>query len=264
MATAALILGITGLILSPFIIGMLIGIVGIILGVVALQRPIRRGFAVAGIITGVISLPVGVFAGLIVLLMPSLGAARMAARETVTMTNMRGIVMAVQMYGVEYGNELPAHLAQLVPVGPTTHSSHLGTYGDTAKWSRDARRNTPPYTPVPGLNLKDRMAEMDAHCDFYYAGAGAIFNRIPHPSSFILLYDHPGAGRRRVVVFADGHVEAIVPGAAVERIADQANRDRAVLKLPPLPRDLSGPPVSAGTLPAGTRASTGLRPESEK
>ena len=82
MAVSALTLGIIGLILSPVIIGVFLGIVAIILGILALRQPGRRGSAIVGIVTGVATLPVAVIAALLLALVPALGRARTAARET--------------------------------------------------------------------------------------------------------------------------------------------------------------------------------------
>lgn len=65
LGTAALVLGITGLALSIFVVGAVFGILAIILGFVGRSRARRReasngGAALAGIITGVLSVIVAV------------------------------------------------------------------------------------------------------------------------------------------------------------------------------------------------------------
>lgn len=60
MGTAALVLGILGILLSIFLVGGLLGVLAIILGVVGLGRARRgeannRGVAIGGIVTGVIA-----------------------------------------------------------------------------------------------------------------------------------------------------------------------------------------------------------------
>jgi hypothetical protein len=60
MALVAFVLGIIGLMTSIVVVGALLGIVGIILGLLALRKPARRGFAITGIITGALSIPLAV------------------------------------------------------------------------------------------------------------------------------------------------------------------------------------------------------------
>ena len=165
--------------------------------------------------------------------------------------SLRNIAMAVEMFRAEYVT-YPKHLAYVAPNG-SGGASYLGTTSDLSRVLKDPRLNTPPYEYAPGADIETRMAEIDAHCDFYYAGAGVEIRRVRNPSSFILLYDHAGAGRKRIVVFADGHVESIPASTPLDRIVDETNRDRAAQKLPPLPRDLSGPPATAGPSTAGSR-----------
>ncbi len=67
MGTAALVLGIIGLVLALVVLGGLLGIVAVILGIVALGRVRRgeannRGVAIAGIVTGALAI---VLAGVI-------------------------------------------------------------------------------------------------------------------------------------------------------------------------------------------------------
>jgi Domain of unknown function (DUF4190) len=68
MGTAALILGVIGLVLAVVVIGGLLGLVAVVLGIVGLGRARRgeatnRGVAVAGIVTGALAV---VLAGIIV------------------------------------------------------------------------------------------------------------------------------------------------------------------------------------------------------
>ena len=68
MGTAALVLGIVGLVLSFFLIGGLLGLVAVILGIVGLRRVRRgeannRGVAIAGIVTGALAILVAVVVG---------------------------------------------------------------------------------------------------------------------------------------------------------------------------------------------------------
>lgn len=68
LSVLALVLGIIGLVLSFFFIGLLPAIAGVILGHLALKRePHARGMAIAGLVTGYVGIAISVLWGLIVL-----------------------------------------------------------------------------------------------------------------------------------------------------------------------------------------------------
>lgn len=118
MSIAALITGILGIV-PP------IGIVGIILGVIAMRRakaePSRyggEGMAVGGIIAGsVTTLMVCVIGGLVAILLPALGQARQVARHVHAQTNLSQIGMAIAMYASDHKDAFPPQewKAALVP-----------------------------------------------------------------------------------------------------------------------------------------------------
>lgn len=99
MAIGALVCGILGIVTCVFPIG----IVGIILGIIALNRasgqPQRyggKGLAIGGIVVGgcsLVSTPM-----LIAMLLPSLGRARELSKQTVCMANLRGLGQACYIY----------------------------------------------------------------------------------------------------------------------------------------------------------------------
>ena len=69
MAVSSLVLGIIGLLLACLAFGAVFGIVAVILGVVALGRVRRgvnggKGLAIAGIVTGVLAVLIGIIAGI--------------------------------------------------------------------------------------------------------------------------------------------------------------------------------------------------------
>jgi hypothetical protein len=68
MGTAALVLGIVGLVLALIVVGGLPGLIAVVLGVVGLLRVRRgeannRGVAIAGIVTGALAIVVAVVVG---------------------------------------------------------------------------------------------------------------------------------------------------------------------------------------------------------
>ena len=58
IAVAAMVVGIAALLLSPVVMGGVLGVVALILGIVGVMRPGKKGQAVTGIITGTCALPV--------------------------------------------------------------------------------------------------------------------------------------------------------------------------------------------------------------
>ena len=66
LGTAALVLGIVGLVLAIPVIGLLPGIVAVVLGIIGVRRANRgeannRGVAIAGIVTGALAVVIAVF-----------------------------------------------------------------------------------------------------------------------------------------------------------------------------------------------------------
>ena len=109
MAISSLVLGI-----SSFLCWIFTGLPAIILGAIAL-RDIKRsgdelkgeGLAIAGIVTGSISMLIIIPAILIALLLPAIHAAREAARRNMSMNNMKQMVLAMYNHSEQQGT-LPA------------------------------------------------------------------------------------------------------------------------------------------------------------
>ncbi|MFH1417540.1 MAG: DUF4190 domain-containing protein [Planctomycetota bacterium] len=108
MAIGALVCGVLGVIGCPPI-----GIVGIILGIIALNRasahPARyggRGLAIAGICVGGAS--IFTTALLVSIFLPSLSRARELSKRTVCMANMRGLGQAMYIYAQDDPGTFPA------------------------------------------------------------------------------------------------------------------------------------------------------------
>lgn len=106
MAIAACILGVLGVLTACVGIGILLGIIALILGIVAMGQtgdppfPKKgKGLATTGLALGITSVIVGpIFALLIGILVPALGAARQTARQIQNSTQARGIQMGMVIY----------------------------------------------------------------------------------------------------------------------------------------------------------------------
>lgn len=107
LAIAALVLGILG-----FCTAGLTGLIGLILGIIALvQIGDKRhqlqgsGLAIAGITVSAVALPTMILAAIV---FPVFARARSKARETVCMNNVRQQVVAIQMYMQDHQNAFPS------------------------------------------------------------------------------------------------------------------------------------------------------------
>jgi prepilin-type processing-associated H-X9-DG protein len=183
LAIAALVCGIVGFIIP------LVGLVGLILGIVALatKRP-GKGMAIAGIVCGALS-PVMTCA----ILLPSLNRAREAANRIKCASNMRQIGLALKMYANDdvRNNAFPPDLVTLTKAGmlepdafvcPSSNDMVAGGTG----WESSMTPGSGfcSYIYVPGLT--DR------------ASADAILLYEP-------ITNHDGDGSN--VLFVDGRVE---------------------------------------------------------
>jgi prepilin-type processing-associated H-X9-DG protein len=122
MAVTALVLGIAGILCMP------LGIVGLILGIIAITQINKdprllagKGLAIAGIVTGALSTVLLVPALLIAILLPSLGKARELSNRSVCAANLRGIAQATIIYASDnmdsFPNLGPNRIAAQPPVG---------------------------------------------------------------------------------------------------------------------------------------------------
>ena len=114
LAIASLVLGIVG-----FCTGGIAGIVGVILGIVALVKASNepqvdrgRGFAIAGIVIGAVSLLSSLMVfPMIAVLLPSLSVARESAKRAICNQNLQAIDVSLRMYVEESGQEPPNLMA---------------------------------------------------------------------------------------------------------------------------------------------------------
>ena len=167
-------------------------------------------------------------AWLIAMILPSLGSSRERAREAQALVTMREILMSVNLYAIEYDNNLPPHLAAAV------------IWKGNSRMLRDPRTGRPPIVlPLPALkDWSTIAAAVDAQSDFGYLGAGLNLHDIAHESDTLLVYAKlPTRSGDRFVGFADGHSER-VPPAALPPLLEQLNKERKARELPPLPLTL--------------------------
>jgi hypothetical protein len=232
LAMVAMVLGIVAIVLSLVVVGGLLGIVALVLGIIAMNRPIRRGMAITGIVTGAVAMLMSVVVILFaVLLGPALSHARAAASDVRTMANLRQLGLGLLMYSNENRGLLPPSIA------------YVGRYVGSGAVLQDPRVHTQPTLLPAGSSWLSDPAAVESSFDFVYVGRGLQINRLRNVASFILMYDKPVAGHQRLVAFGDGHVERFPQASAqLTRVVQATNQTRTSLNLPPLPLDLSGPP----------------------
>jgi prepilin-type processing-associated H-X9-DG protein len=188
LAMASLVLGIVG-----FCTVGIAGIVGVILGIVALVKASNepqvdrgKGFAIAGIVTGAVSLlsSITVVPMMIAILLPSLSHSRELARRAVCGANLRSVEISLRSYAEEHGQE-PPDLTALVNEG----------------WIGSV--NCPVADPDTGQAIS------------YLWIRGVDCSDAANVVAYEPLQNHRGEGGN--VLFCDGHVE-FVPQADWEQV----------------------------------------------
>ena len=187
MAVAALVLGIGGMVTCLFPVG----IVGLILGIIALVRennePQRyggRGMAVGGIVTGGISiLLIPVMALMISVMLPSLSRARELAKRAVNSANLRGIGQAALIYANNNAEAFPPDLNTLLAKGLCAPQQMIDPSSGSVPPACD-------YYYVAGLTNADDPLWIVAYCDpTYHNGEGATVLFLDGHTKFI---EEPG------------------------------------------------------------------------
>lgn len=182
MAIAALVCGIAGIVTCIPIAG----IIGVVLGIIALvragNRPLEyggKGMAITGICTGSVSMII-VPALLISILLPSLSRARELAKRAVCHANMRGIGQSLMIYANRNGGEFPPNTQLLI----------------------DAGICTPKMFQCPSQGI-----DPEAGSDFQYIGGLNPRSR----ADWIVLYEDPANhnGEGGNLLYVDMHVEFI-------------------------------------------------------
>lgn len=139
--------------------------------------------------------------------LPALGKARANARRVVSLTNLRGIGVAMHMYVAEHGDTLPPDLSTLVEEGHISEDMLTSPVGD-------------------------RELD-DGESDYVYSYPGLRLAEISNHSEFVLVYERPENydGRGTNVLFADGHVERL----------DRWEFDQALRRTEEAVEDIKGP-----------------------
>lgn len=122
LAIASLSLSAAGLLTGCLGIGILLGLTGLILGIVALTRigkpqyPGRgKGLALAGTVLGGLAITLGPVALMMVaILLPALSAARQTAREMQTVSQARSIHQEMVFHAANHSNQMPEDIGLLL------------------------------------------------------------------------------------------------------------------------------------------------------
>lgn len=195
LAVGAMVCGIIGLLIFP------VGIVGIILGIAALNQrrsPAEpgKGQAVTGIVCGSLGVLLLLPALLISILLPSLSRAREAANRIKCASNMKQIGLALKMYANDdlRTSKFPPDLAHLV----TTQEIAVDSFICPASIDK-------PATGTTLGELKTELKHGSGCCSYIYV-PGFTDNA---SADVILLYEpltnHDGDGANFLML--DGHVE---------------------------------------------------------
>jgi len=122
-ATAAFVLGLCGFI--P-LLGMLLGLLAVVFGIIALARSVgcgRKGFAIAGIVIGAVTMIVQPIL-LVAVVTPAVQRASELANQAACMANLNGIGKAVAMYQAEDRNaRYPENIEALIERGLITRDA---------------------------------------------------------------------------------------------------------------------------------------------
>ena len=190
MAVASLVSGIIGMIACPPL-----GLVGVILGIIAVQRTVAdpqrhggRGMAIAGICTGavgIIILPL-----MISILLPSLSRAREMSKRLVCAANLKGLGTSMLIYAHEGSGELPEDWDLLVSEGEVSAQQFVCPSSGAAVGDLHAC-----YEYIPGQTTRDDPRNVVAY---------------DKPDN------HDGEGGN--VLFLDGHVDFIRPYSRIEEL----------------------------------------------
>ena len=182
LAIASFVLGMVGLVLC---FGPLAGIPGVILGILALGKIggsggelSGKGFAVAGIVTGSVSMLVPFLAVMAALLLPALARARQEARRMQCLSNLKQIGLACHMYAQENNGNFPERLSQLYPQyapGLNLFKCPTADYPVETKEDIDSEST---YVLVSGLKSTDRPETVLVHekVDSHHGDGGNVLH----------------------------------------------------------------------------------------
>ena len=162
LAIGAMVCGLVGLFMCP-----LSGIVGLIMGIIALVQANRepsqyggKGMAITGIVTGAISLLV-VPALLISIMLPSLARARELGKRVKCKTNFAQLENALDLYTANNDGAFPPNLDVLIETAGITPSSLECPSARTANYIYipGLPTNAPPDAPIFYEPIKNHGGE---------------------------------------------------------------------------------------------------------
>lgn len=204
MAIVSLGLGVLG-----FFTGGLGGLIGIILGSVAIVGITRsagrlggQGLAIGGIALSTVSLVVGLL--LLGIFLPSIGSPRQAAVNAMSMSSLRQVSVAASSYAIDYNDYLP-------------RSGDWVDLLDAYVQDVDALVSLPKSPGQGRAYAMNRLLDGLRYVDvsdpartvlFYEAQFGS-----PLAGGSELLPAQPRYGQGYVIMFVDGHVETVIPEA---------------------------------------------------
>jgi hypothetical protein len=139
----ALLLGIAALVLAPVVIGGLLGVAAAILAIVGLTRPQRKGLAIAGLVTGIVSLPIAFLAVFVwaALLIPMTTGRTERARQAQTEAELSNLKIALEIFETDLGRYpttegdciwRPMHATRFAPANLRFRAG-LGSLMDTGR-----------------------------------------------------------------------------------------------------------------------------------
>lgn len=221
LAIASLILGILGFLTGCIVIGGLFGVIGLILGIIALTQigkpacPAKgKGLAITGMVLSCLSLAMAMVAPLMIgILLPALGSARHTARLMQTGTQLRGIHQACQIWASQNNDSFPPDLGTLAAAGLLTPEQFISPFesgdivipSDFSQWSDkdkiDWVNDNTSFAYIPGLT--DNMDSTVV----------AAFEKLRYPPKKMIC-----------LVFNDNHVETMEVAEADQRIRNQTGR----------------------------------------
>ncbi|MFW6336055.1 MAG: hypothetical protein ACOC3G_02875 [Phycisphaeraceae bacterium] len=137
------------------------------------------------------------------IMLPAMGAARQSARQSVSMSNLRQIVIAVMTYSADHNETLPPDLASLEAYMPLKEVLRSPSAPDAAMV--DALDE--------GQNVQQRKVEDTRRWSSYVLIPWNLsLNDIEQPSELVVAFEkphHAADPQRLPVAFLDGHVEML-------------------------------------------------------
>jgi prepilin-type processing-associated H-X9-DG protein len=185
MAVASLVIGIIGCFTCP-----LVGVLGLILGIVALSRasgqPQRyggRGLAISGIVASGVGMVTSIMFVMILILLPSLARAREMAKRAVCAANIQSIGTGLFAYAEENDGEFPPDLDTLISEGyiaPQTLQCPSDDDSDSYEYDPEVAQSAAEDEPILKEHLENHRGEGqntlfgDGHVEFVPASGPQV------------------------------------------------------------------------------------------